>query len=496
MEAQCSFIYNFDLCGLSPYLRILNKDYYQTKLSLIISIILFLFSILFSSYSIYDYINQTPNVNYYKLIDKTNKTIYMNDIFIAFRFDVYNETNIEKNIQYFCYFENETDFYFFPMEPCELGKNIDYKFKDLVENYNKNYPNYLINNYYCINYNNTNIVYPFNEKDRGTFEIYGSCSKNISENLYSKISFVVESDLIDTKNKNKQISKDYHIGNNFFSSINNSIDLSYEFQYIKYVTDNGLFFQKLNEINAIQFSRITHEFDKEKTNFEQFEVKIELKINKMYFDYYYRSYEKIQSAITDILNIVNLIFTMGTKISFFILKKYMSKDIIKKLMFENEIPKRENHKTFHINKILSAEKKIKENEEKNNINSENMLKRSNIIETNLSTKLTEKPKHGITLLQIQKKEAIINKINYFDVVKSIVCCRYKNNELFEICNKIVHEDICIDNIIKRIYKLERLYYIIPKQRWNKIKLDKNKRFKDINNFLQKFDNSKKIKKKK
>jgi hypothetical protein len=64
MEAQCSFIYNFDLCGLSPYLRILNKDYYQTKLSLIISIILFLFSILFSSYSIYDYINQTPNVNY------------------------------------------------------------------------------------------------------------------------------------------------------------------------------------------------------------------------------------------------------------------------------------------------------------------------------------------------------------------------------------------------------------------------------------------------
>ena len=264
--------------------------------------------------------------------------------------------------------------------------------------------------------------------------------------------------------------------------------MSYEFQYIKYVIDNGLFFQNPNEINAIQFSKITHEIDKEKTDFYEFLISIELKINKIYYDYYYRSYEKIQSAITDILTTVNLIFTMGSKISFFILNKYMSKDIIKKLMIENEIPKR-NQKIFHINKILSSEKKIKENEEKNNINSENMLKRSNKIETNLSTKLTEKPKHR---LQIPKKEIIINKINYFDVIKSIVCCRYKKNELFEICNKIVNEDICIDNIIKRIYKLERSYYIIPKQRWNKIKLDKNQRFKDINNFfLKNFDNRKK-----
>ena len=257
MDNHNSFIHIFDLCGITPYLRILNKDYYQNKLSLIISIIIILFSIFFTSYSLYDYMNQTPNIDYYKLSDNSNKIIYLNDIFIAFSFKVENESFIKKDIFYSSYYYNGTDIYSFPIEPCQLGKNIDFKFKDLVENYNKNNPFYSINNYYCINYNNTDMVYPLNQIDEPFFYIFGSYSKNISENLDSEIFILTENDLLDNTNKENPISKYYNTEKIYFEKFNYDINLNYEFQYIKYRTDNGVFFQKPKDINAIQFSKIT-----------------------------------------------------------------------------------------------------------------------------------------------------------------------------------------------------------------------------------------------
>ena len=46
---------------------------------------------------------------------------------------------------------------------------------------------------------NTDVVYPFNEKDTGLFAIYGSCSKKISENLINSMSR--------SQNMNKTIKK-------------------------------------------------------------------------------------------------------------------------------------------------------------------------------------------------------------------------------------------------------------------------------------------------
>ena len=42
-----------------------------------------------------------------------------------------------------------------------------------------------------------------------------------------------------------------------FAKFNYDINLIYEFQYITYRTDNGVFFQKPKDINAMQFSKIT-----------------------------------------------------------------------------------------------------------------------------------------------------------------------------------------------------------------------------------------------
>ena len=498
MDNHDSCIYYFDLCRISPYLRILNKDYYQTKLSLTISFIIILFSIFFASYSIYDYINQTPNIDYYKLSDNSNKTIYLNDIFIAFNFKVYNES-MEKDIDivYSSYYHNGIDIYSFPIERCKLGKNIDFKFKDLVENYNKNAKLYIINDYYCINYNNTDIVYPLNQIDEPLFYIFGSYSKNVSENLSAEIFILTENDLLDNTNKENPISKYYNNEQINFAKFNYDINLIYEFQYIKYRTDNGVFFQKPKDINAIQFSKITDKSDKGGAQQDlRNGIMLELEINKIYYDYYYRSYQKLQSAIADILTTINLIFSLGSKISFFILNKYMCKDIIKELVIRNDISQREYHKSFHLNRALGPKNITKKNEEKsNNINSKTILKKTIKIGAILSTNLTEKIKHTKSLLQSQKQK-FINKINYLDVFKNIICCCYKQNKLYEICNKIFNEDICIDKILRRIYKLERLYDIIPKQRLNKIRIDENKRFKEIDNYISKnFDKSKKIKKK-
>ena len=85
-----SFFYKFDLIGSTPQLYIFNDERYKTKFSLIISIIIILFSILFTVYSFVEYFKyDNPSVVYSKDNDEnTERIIYINFLYYRYSFNV------------------------------------------------------------------------------------------------------------------------------------------------------------------------------------------------------------------------------------------------------------------------------------------------------------------------------------------------------------------------------------------------------------------------
>ena len=68
-------LFKFDFIGCVPEFRILDERRYKSIFSGFLSILLILFSIIFFCYSLIEFINQNPKVEYYKSNDhETNKT--------------------------------------------------------------------------------------------------------------------------------------------------------------------------------------------------------------------------------------------------------------------------------------------------------------------------------------------------------------------------------------------------------------------------------------
>ena len=84
------FLYTFDFIGMVPQFRILKNDSYKSIFSSIISIIITIASIVFSIYSIIDYLKfNNPTISYLKRYDNAlNNTIFLKDT--LFMFKVYN----------------------------------------------------------------------------------------------------------------------------------------------------------------------------------------------------------------------------------------------------------------------------------------------------------------------------------------------------------------------------------------------------------------------
>ena len=80
---------------------------------------------------------------------------------------------------------------------------------------------------------------------------------------------------------------------------------------------------------------------------------------------------------------------------------------------------------------------------------------------------------------------LINEIKYFNIIKSYLCFKDKKTELVNLCYDIIIEDMSIESILKRIYDLEELYNLFFKEENEKLTLNKNERFKNINNSIYK-----------
>ena len=193
-----------DFIGLTPQLRILNENGYKSIFSAILSVLLIIFSIIFLLYSFVEYVNQNPNVEYYKNNDNlTNKTVILSDTLLMFQYFFLcygfkreyplEVTSIDNNRETITKLE---------LEPCELGKNINLKYKELVEKFEKTEP-LKINEFYCINFNNTNLTIfdePSKSHDLGNYlhvELASQCTDN---SMF--ITIVTQNDIIDHSKKN------------------------------------------------------------------------------------------------------------------------------------------------------------------------------------------------------------------------------------------------------------------------------------------------------
>ena len=140
------------------------------------------------------------------------------------------------------------------------------------------------------------------------------------ENIQTLI--VNENNLIDHINKESPIGEDFTY---YFTSAYSSseyTEINYNFQYIRYESDDGLFFKNSNDLTGMYFSGMSFIRKKKENNNNNEIGNIILGMNKSNYDYYQRTYKKVQALLAEIMSIISLIIEIGRIIiNFFCEKK-------------------------------------------------------------------------------------------------------------------------------------------------------------------------------
>jgi len=377
IEKLGSFMYSFDFIGKNPHLFIFSNHRYKSILSFLLSVIIILLSIIFSILAILEYFKfKDPHITYSKYNDEeTNRNLVKKDFLLMFQLiDSISLKSLDNSIGY--YVAELIEFYYngtkvntpLDIEACEIGKNIDKKYQDYVNE--KSTFGKKVDEFYCISSNFENISLFYDPKvGYSSINLYIIFQKNSNytpEKIKSLI--LTENDIINHFNRKEPINNGYIFQ---LSSTFNSKELTrinYIFQYLKYESDDGFIFQKSRTLYGISFSDMISYGSKENTNdlttnFEDIKDSmigvIELEINKSSFDNYKRSYQKLQSLLAEITSVINLFFQIGNHISFFLGDKKMGLSIIEYLSSKNTLNLKKNKITIIKNKKYEcSERKV------------------------------------------------------------------------------------------------------------------------------------------
>ena len=491
MVNKCqSIFYFFDLFGTSPELYIFNNNRYKTIFSSILSIITIIFSIFFAFYSLIIFFKyDSPIISYSKGNDKkTKREFFLKDSFLMF--ELIDSTSVESINNSTAYFESDYRIIYengtyeegnVEVERCELGKNIDIKYKDFIED--KSNFGRPLEEFYCFGSNNRNIsLFYYPDIGYNLIRLH-IIFKNNTEYIPEKVQTLIVSEinLIDHNNKNNPISNsfEYHPTPSFSSFQYTTVN--YDFQYIKYETDDGYFFKNSKILNGISFSNMNYfnalrddyDFENSLKENKSSEVGIiEFSINRSNYDSYQRTYQRLQSLLAEIMSVISLLFEIGEQIANIFCEKNMKKDIIKDLIFKDKKSK-EKKQNFNVNKIitenseayLGPNRKRYESSDKINNKPEITIKTENIKSEEISEKSNDNNNNMFN--ENEKIKKVINnnkelkKINYFHILISYLCFKTKKTEIINLCDDIVTEDLCVERILKRFYNLERLYPNFP-----------------------------------
>ena len=449
-------LYKLDFIGFTPQFRILNESRYKSIFSSILSILIIIFAVVFISYSFADFVHQNPNVDYYKCNDQTtNKTYEISNSLFMFNYLYICWSNItdESELRISSYDATNFIFQYYEVEPCELGKNIDLKYKGLIEEFDKVEDSYKSKDYLCINFNKSdftlysNPFLPQEKENELSLKINADC-----EDYLLVFTMVTQNDYIDHNKKDNPIVP--HYKKNTFSLNNEKLFTVYNYQYIKYETDNGIIFTNKTIINGIGEAS-PNQFDKR--DISDSILSITFKMNSSNYDYYKRAFIKFQSFLADVMSLINLLITISKVISEFLLYKKMHKDIIRYIITSNDkaITKRKKD-LFYNNKLFNHTFEIKE--KISNKMLEKRIKENKIVEEiNSNVDFNEQNKDNLKEIE-NTNDKIINvmkDLNFINILKSFFCFKERKLKLINLCNQIINQDICIERILKRLYILEK-----------------------------------------
>ena len=215
------------------------------------------------------------------------------------------------------------------LERCEIGKNIDIKFRDLLE---KDEFKDRINLYFCISseHGDLPLYYrPGESPEKQTLiSIYTNIINTNPSDCITTIRLITENDIIQYNNKNNPIVTSLNVESKLYES---SVipQLNYRFEIQRYESDDGYFFQNSKNYIAVGTSEIFYE----KNNFR--DCLITFGPSNKPYSHYKRKYQKIQSLLADTMSIINILIGIGKEISKVLLKKKMNKDIVRNLINRN-----------------------------------------------------------------------------------------------------------------------------------------------------------------
>jgi hypothetical protein len=330
------FLYTFDLVGEIPQLLVLNERRYKTIFSSIISIIIILFSIIFSLFSLIEYLKYENQIIAYSKSNDiiTKRTVFINDTLLMFQLvNISTLNKIDDSIAYYLadysiIYDNGTcETMSLNIEKCELGKNINMKYEELINDRYKF--GRKISDFYCISFDKNISLFYHPHIGSSKINLY-VIIKNNSNYKPEEIQSLISSgnNLIDHINKDEPIVDNFiHYFSSGYSSIKYSKTIYY-FQYIQYETDDGFFFKNSKKLHGIsvhnkEYLRNTQNMNDLNEKYEKNDINevgsISFEINQSYFDNYKRTYPRIQSLLAEVMSVISLLFQIAQQIIFFFL---------------------------------------------------------------------------------------------------------------------------------------------------------------------------------
>ena len=167
------------------------------------------------------------------------------------------------------------------------------------------------------------------------------------------------------------------------------------------------------------------------------------------------------------MSLINLLITISKVISDFLLYKKMHKDIVRSIITQHEGKKiihKENNmlsKGKRLNQIYSS--KDKENKKEKNDKNTKVKKKFEVKEIFMSaeskrTFVTSNINNSDAVPEVEitdiKIENIMKNLSVLNVIKSFFCKRNKKLKLINLCDKVVNKELCIEQILKRLYTIE------------------------------------------
>ena len=482
------FFYSFDFIGIVPQFRILKYDSYKSIFSTIISIIITISSIVFTIYSIIDYIKfNNPSISYLIRFDnKLNNTIFLEDTLFMFRFYRVYINSSETDLNSSGYYYSNYNITKLNIERCQIGKNINIKFKEYLE---KKYEDQ-INKYFCISSEHGKLPFFYNpgliNDEQSLISINVLNDNNAYLDNFITIELITENDIIDHDNKTNPIVVSSYSYTGYYD-FDEYFYIDYRFELIRYETDNGYFFNNFKNFTGVGMSEISLKNDFVSSSLGE----ITFQQSEKNYSHYKRSYEKIQSLLADITSVINILIIVGKIISNILLQKKMNKDIVKSILNKNIYNEIKEHSLIENNKNT---KKLFNNANKRVINSERKDINKDIKEISNNKDNSNKlfklklSKNDLFLEENKKSKKIVKihilkKINFFNIIKSYFCFKDKKTNLINICNNFVMRDLRVERILGRLYELEKIFNLLSKEELSKLNLYIDKKFSRISYYI-------------